>query len=78
MTGRVSSCAAVTVPRLLDAAMPTRFSAGFSMSATLRNVRAPVTTTSALTASVITASSAVTGPSVTTMERRSTLKLMRR
>ena len=48
MIGRASSCAAVMAPWLAAAAMPTRFSAGFSTSATLRNVLVPVTTTSAV------------------------------
>jgi len=64
-------------PWLLDAAMPTRLSAGCSTSATLRKVRVPVTTTSALNARGRTAL-AMTGSAATATLRRSTVKLIKR
>ncbi len=65
-------------PWLAADAMPTRFSAGFSTSATLRNVDVPVTTTSALNDSVNMASTATARPLAMDAVRRSTLKLRSR
>ena len=56
ITGRASSCAAVTAPWLAAAAIPTRFAAGSSTSATFRKLPAAVTMTSALSDSVSTTS----------------------
>ena len=77
-TGRTASCAAVTAPSLPAEATPTRFSAGLSISARLRNVRGAVITMSALTDTSMTAL-AVTVPedgTVTTL--RTSLKLITR
>ena len=78
MIGRPSSCAAVTAPWLAAAAMPMRLAAGSSTSATFRKVPAPVTTTSALSESIMTTSAVTDAPVVTPTGRRSTLKFSRR
>ena len=67
MMGRASSWAAVMAPTLAAVAMPTRFSRGFSRSAMLRNVRVPVTTTSAVSDSVNVASTASVSPAAGTV-----------
>ena len=78
MIGRVSSCAAVIAPWLAADAIPTRFSAGFSTSAMLRNVDVPVTMTSAFRASVNSAFTSAVSPGVMLTVRRSTVKLINR
>ena len=63
-------------PWLAALATPTRFSAGFSRSAMLRNVRVPVTTTSAVRESPSTASAVTVCPAVTFNVRRTMVKLI--
>ena len=63
-------------PSLPALAMPTRFSAGFSSSVRLRNVRGAVTVMSALVAMTINASAVTVPPEVTTSSRRIVLKLI--
>ena len=76
--GRTASCAAVMAPSLAADATPTRFSAGFSISARLRNVRGAVTTISALVATSMTALACTAAPDVTLTVRRTMLKLISR
>ena len=78
LTGRTASCAAVIAPSLPADAIPTRFSAGFSISARLRNVRGAVMTMSALTATTIRTLAVVVALDVTVTVRRPLLKLIRR
>jgi hypothetical protein len=76
MIGRASSCFAVIAPWLAALAIPTRFSAGFSRSAILRNVRVPVTTTSAVSDTPSTASAVTVCPAATLTVRRTSVKLI--
>ena len=78
MIGRASSCRAVIAPWLADCAMPTRFSAGFSTSARLANVRLPVTVTSALSDRCRTTSTRTAAATTTSTSRRELAKLIRR
>ena len=64
-------------PTLAEVATPTRFSPGFSRSAMLRNVRVPVTTTSAVMPRVRTASTRFS-PAATSRSRRSVEKFTSR
>ena len=75
MMGRASSCCAVMAPTLAALAMRTRFSAGFSRSAMLRNVRVPVTTTSAVSDSVSVAFAVSVRPAATVTSCRAVEKL---
>ena len=72
------SCAAVMAPTLAAAAMPTRFSRGFSRSAMLRNVREPVTTTSAVSDRVSVTSTSSVSPGGTVTCRRAVEKFTSR
>ncbi len=76
--GRASSCLKVMAPWLAAAAMPTRFSAGFSTSAMLRKVDVPVTTTSAVSDSSRVESTVAVCPGASVIVRRCTVKLINR
>ena len=72
------SCAAVTAPTLAAPAMPTSDSRGFSRSAMLRNVRVPVTTTSAVSDKVSVTSTSSVSPAGTVTCRRAVEKFTSR